>query len=522
MSITAHLLRTNQDESNGDELPSVKSLENILAAVEGVREVRGRRDRAIGAIRYDSRRVAPGDLYVAINGRDDHGVEFIDSAMEAGATTLVVDDAEHISEEIAAEDMTIVIVEDARRAMAQMAAALNDFASRRLRILGITGTNGKTTTAWVLRQILEPSERVAVIGTLGVILDEIIPTGYTTPEAPELEELLKRIDEEGYDTVAMEVSSHALALERVSGLVFSGGVFTNLTQDHLDFHQSMNEYRDAKKLLFDRLDADRPAVVNIDDPHGATMVRDSYARVYRYGSALGADARISDVRLGAGGSDWKLILADTLGGGELALCSPLVGAFNISNVTAAVTLALALGVKRSDVATRVETLRPVPGRMESIDLGGGSSAIVDYAHTPDALGNVLESCRKIAAPDATLTVVFGCGGDRDRAKRPIMGEIASRLADCVIVTSDNPRSEDPDAIIAEILSGIAPGTEATAITDRADAIRAALEKVTPGDMVLVAGKGHETYQITGEERRHFDDREIVREWVMENGGVALA
>jgi UDP-N-acetylmuramoyl-L-alanyl-D-glutamate--2,6-diaminopimelate ligase len=247
------------------------------------------------------------------------------------------------------------------------------------------------------------------------------------------------------------------------------------------------------------------------------MVRDSYARVYRYGAALGADARISDVRLGAGGSDWTLILADTLGGGELALRSPLVGAFNVSNVTAAATLALALGVKRSDIASRVERLRPVPGRMEAIDLGAGSSAIVDYAHTPDALRNVLESCRKIAPERARLTVVFGCGGDRDRAKRPIMGEIASRLADRVIVTSDTPRSEDPDAIIADILAGVLPGTDVEAIVDRADAIRAALEKVTPGDMVLVAGKGHETYQITGGEKRHFDDREIVRQWV--GGGI---
>lgn len=491
----------------------MKTLENILAGVTGLREVRGRRDREVRAIRYDSRRVAPGDLYVAVADRDDHGLEFLLPAVAAGATIVVADAPERIPAGILGKDLTLVLVEDARRAMAEMAHALFGNPAGSLKLYGVTGTNGKTTVTYVLRQLLEAcGERAGVIGTLGKMVGSITPTGYTTPEAPELAEILDEMNRAGLAAVAMEVSSHALALQRVAGLDFSGAIFTNLTQDHLDFHTSFQEYHDAKKLLFDQLDAGCPAVVNIDDLYGESMVRDSHAAVYRYGSSGTAEARIEEIRLAPEGSGWSLALSERLGGGRLLLHTPLVGAFNVSNVTAALTLALALGYDRETLAGAVARLQAVPGRMETITLGNGATAVIDYAHTPDALDNVLRTLRQIGG-GGSVTAVFGCGGDRDRGKRPLMGEVAARLAGRLVLTSDNPRSESPEAIIGDIAAGVPEGTDLVRIADRAAAIRHALERSAPGDIVLVAGKGHEDYQIIGSERRHFSDGEEVRRWM---------
>ena len=477
--------------------------------------MQGRADLSVHAIRYDSRRVAPGDLYVAINGRDDHALEYVEAAVEAGASVVVTDAPERIPPRIlAGDDVTVVVVDDARRAMAEMALLMHGNPERRLRLLGVTGTNGKTTVTYLLRQLLEAcGERVGVIGTLGKMLGRIVPTGYTTPESPELAEILEEMADGGFTTVAMEVSSHALALERVAGLGFDGAIFTNLTQDHLDFHQSMQEYHDAKKSLFDRLDRDRTAVVNIDDIYGESMVRDTHARVLRYGVAGEADLRIARMELGAVRSHWELIFSDEIGGGSARLSTPLLGAFNVSNVTAALGLALGLGYDRRTLLEAVETLRPVPGRMESITLGNGATAVVDYAHTPDALENVLASLRRITGQGSAITVVFGCGGDRDRAKRPMMGSIARRLADRVIVTSDNPRSEDPAAIIEDVVAGMEERRGVETIADRRAAIERALDESGAGDLVVIACKGHEDYQIIGGVRHHFDDREVVRGWV---------
>jgi UDP-N-acetylmuramyl-tripeptide synthetase len=492
----------------------MKRLDEILAAVTGLCEVQGRTDLSVPAIRYDSRKVRGGDLYVAVNGRDDRGVEFTEAAVRAGAAVVVTDAPERMPAGlVAGNDVTLVVVGDARHAMAEMSGFLWDYPGRRLKIYGVTGTNGKTTVTYLLKQLLEAcGERCGVIGTLGKMLGTITPTGYTTPEAPELAEILDEMARGGCTSVAMEVSSHALALDRVAGIGFGGVIFTNLTQDHLDFHLSMRDYHDAKKLLFDRLDTGRPAVVNIDDLHGDSMVRDSHADIYRYGarSTGAADARIGGVELAADGSRWSLTLSDRLGGETIELRSRLVGAFNVGNVTAALALALALGHDRQTLIDAVPALEPVPGRMESIAFGEGSAAVVDYAHTPDALENVLASLRGLRSAGSRITAVFGCGGDRDRAKRPLMGEIAARLADRVILTSDNPRGEDPEQIINEIAQG-SPGAER--IADRRDAIERALDEAGPGDLVLIAGKGHEDYQIVGSERRHFDDREVVREWI---------
>lgn len=490
----------------------MKTLENILAGITGLRDVHGMREREVRAIRYDSRRVAPGDLYVALNGRDDRGLEFLPAAVRAGAAIVVVDTAEGLPMDLIDGGVTLVVVEDARRAMAQMSHRLFDYPADGMKIYGVTGTNGKTTVTYVLRQLLEAGgERVGVIGTLGKMVGRITPTGYTTPEAPELAEILDEMRRAGLTAVAMEVSSHALALQRVEGLKFDGAIFTNLTQDHLDFHSSFQEYHDAKKLLFDQLDPDRPAVVGIDDVHGASVVRDCHADIYRYGSASDADAAVEDVQLSPDGSRWGVTLSERLGGGRLSLHTPLVGAFNVSNITGALVLALAAGHDRERLVETIAVLRPVPGRMESIPLGNGATAVIDYAHTPDALENVLRTLRAIGG--GAITAVFGCGGNRDAGKRPVMGEVAARLADRVVLTSDNPRGENPERIIDDIMAGIPAGTAVERIADRAGAIAHALDAGMPGDLILIAGKGHEDYQIIGSERRHFNDGEEVRAWM---------
>jgi UDP-N-acetylmuramoyl-L-alanyl-D-glutamate--2,6-diaminopimelate ligase len=487
------------------------ALDTILRPVSGLREVRGDRARMVSAIRYDSRRVGTGDLFVAVNGPDDQGLTWVSQAIDKGASTLVVDEP-GILPALAGTDVTIVVVEDARLAMAQMAHELAGYPARKLNVYGITGTNGKTTVACVLRQLLEAcGQATGLIGTLGKMIHRIEPTGYTTPEAPELVEILDEMVRAGMTSVAMEVSSHALVLERVACIDFAGAVFTNLTQDHMDFHITMDAYRDAKRILFDRLNDNRPAVVNIDDVHGESMVHNTRAAVVRYGTSSSADARIGAVELRPGVSRWKVTLSNRLGGGELSLSSPLVGSFNVYNVTAAVALALATGHDRSTLTDAVSSLSGVPGRLESIPLDDGAVAVIDYAHTPDALEKALTTLRA-SGREARLTVVFGCGGDRDRAKRPLMGAVAARLADRVILTSDNPRSEDPSAIIDQVADGIPPTIAFTRVVDRAEAIERALVEAQPLEIVLIAGKGHEEYQIIGTERRHFSDREVVERW----------
>jgi len=489
----------------------VLPLETILDAVTGLRAIRGRRDRNVGAIRYDSRHVRPGDLYVAVNGPDDRALAFIPMALANGATTLVTDAPESIETPMD-DDITIIVVDDARHAMAQMAHRMAGYPARKLNIYGVTGTNGKTTVAFVLKQLLEAcGKATGLIGTLGKVLDHTVPTGYTTPEAPELVDILDEMVRTGYSSVVMEVSSHALVLQRVACIEFAGALFTNLTQDHLDFHITMDAYRDAKRLLFDGLNSGRPAVVNIDDVYGEYMAHNAIASLVRYGTAPSADARIEAVELRPGASRWKVTLSQQLGGGALSVASPLIGTFNVYNVTAALALALAVGCDPATLQAAVSNLRSVPGRMETVPLADGIVAVIDYAHTPDALQNVIATLRTLSTT-SRVTIVFGCGGDRDRKKRPLMGEVAARLADRVILTSDNPRGEDPATIIDEIAAGLPALFQADRIADRRQAIEYALNGAVPSEIVLVAGKGHEDYQIIGGERRHFNDREVVLEW----------
>ncbi len=489
----------------------MKSLTSILTVLTEVIAIRGDVERNVRALRYDSRNVGKGDLFVAVNGPDDRALGFVPDAIAAGAETILLDDPEHMPEK--AEGATWILVRDARKAMAEAAAFMFNYPMQDLTLYGVTGTNGKTTTAHVLRSILNGhGEPTGMIGTLGMTIETTMPTGYTTPEAPELMSMLAEMKLAGMKNVVMEVSSHALTLKRVDGLRFAGGIFTNITQDHLDFHTTFEDYLNAKKSFFDRLDAHAHAVVNIDDVHGTAMARDSHAAIIRYGYGADADLRISDADLAPDGSSWIVTVSESLGGGSLALRSSLPGNFNVMNITAACGLAIAAGVDRGELPALVSLLQPVPGRMETIALPKGGTAVVDYAHTPDALKMLLETTHDFLG-SGRLLVVFGCGGDRDRGKRPMMGEIAAGLADHIYLTSDNPRNEKPESIIDEIAAGIPSGSvPVERIVDRRRAIEAALQEVTADDILVIAGKGHETYQIIGSERRDFDDREVVREW----------
>ncbi len=480
----------------------------LLDALPGARVV-GRPPRSVRGLTADSRRVERGGCFVAVPGLRQDARRFVPEAVARGAA-LVVTEGEPVADTPVAQ----VLVDSARLALARLADAWHGRPSATLTLVGITGTNGKTTTSYLVDALLRARGlRTGVVGTIQYVIDdEVRPAGQTTPEALEIQALLATMRARGVGGVAMEVSSHALALARVEGLEFDVAVFTNLTQDHLDFHGTLDEYRGAKRRLFELLAGSskpgRTAVVNADDPAGAAMVEGLAVRVLTFGQGPRAAIR-------------ALEHASTLDGirmtvetpqGRLALASPLIGEHNVLNLLGAVGVGLALGLEPPAIGAALGGVRTVPGRFEQVTAGQPFLVVVDYAHTPDALERVLATARKLTR--GRLGVVFGCGGDRDRGKRPIMGEIAARLADRAWVTSDNPRSEPPEAIIDEVLVGVRRvpgGPERTARdADRAAAIRAALGWAGAGDAVVIAGKGHETYQLVGTATLDFDDREVAR------------
>jgi UDP-N-acetylmuramoyl-L-alanyl-D-glutamate--2,6-diaminopimelate ligase len=464
----------------------------------------------VTGLRADSRRVEPGDCFVAVPGFKQDARRFVPDAVARGAR-LVVTEGEAIADLPVAQ----VVVPSARRAVARLANAFHGHPSAGLMLVGITGTNGKTTTSYLVDALLRARGLgTGIIGTIQYVLGgETRPAGQTTPEALDIQAMLAEMRGRGIGGVTMEVSSHALALSRVEGLDFDVAVFTNLTQDHLDFHGTFEEYRRAKRRLFELLAASpkrgRTAVINADDPAGATMVTGLDVPVLAFG--LGPAARVRAVEH-ASSLDGIRMTVDTPRG-RLMVRSGLIGEHNVMNLLGAVATGLALGLAPDVVAGALAGVRAVPGRFEQVRAGQPFLVVVDYAHTPDALERVLATARRITR--GRLGVVFGCGGDRDRGKRPIMGEIAARLADRVWVTSDNPRSEPPEAIVDEIVTGVTRvaggAARATREPDRRQAIRAALDWAEAGDTVVVAGKGHETYQIVGAEVLDFDDRLVARE-----------
>ena len=464
-------------------------LDHLFDALEVSAVVDGRDGVEIADLAYDSRRVTPGALFVCVPGATVDGHEHAAAAVAAGAVAVVC-------ERPLAVAVPQIVVPDARSAMAPLANRFFGEPTRTLRVAGVTGTNGKTTTAYVTRAILEAAGiRCGLLGTIEQVVGGVAePVERTTPEAIDLQRTFRRMLDAGDRACAMEVSSHALDLHRVDGVRFTAAAFTNLSQDHLDFHGTMEEYFAAKARLFD---GRCPTATNAGDPYGTRL-----DATIRYGAAT-AEVRAEDVHLEPGGSRFRLVTP----AGAIAVQTSLRGAFNVANVLAAASLAHLMEVPLEAVAAGVASLDGVPGRLEAVEAGQPFPVLVDYAHTPDALATVLQTARGITR--GRLIVVFGCGGDRDRAKRPLMGGVASRLADEVIVTSDNPRSEDPDAIIAEILAGIVRPVMVE--PDRRVAIRAALARATEADVVVIAGKGHEQGQEAAGSKVPFDDRLVARE-----------
>jgi UDP-N-acetylmuramoyl-L-alanyl-D-glutamate--2,6-diaminopimelate ligase len=457
-------------------------LERLIAELD-VLAVEGDPTVEVTAVTHDSRAVVPGALFCCVPGATADGHDFAPEAIARGAAAL-------LCERPLGLGVPEVRVADVRAAMGPAAAACHGHPSATLPVVGVTGTNGKTTTTWLLKAVLEAAGRpTGLIGTLS--------GARTTPEAPDLQARLAELRDEGARAVSMEVSSHALALHRVDGTRFAVAVFTNLGRDHLDFHHSLEDYFAAKARLFTPELAE-VAVVGLDDAHGR-LLRDA-ALIPTRGYSLDD---VDDLELGPRSSTgrWR--------GQRLRV--PVGGAFNVRNALAAATAALELGV---DVATVVDGLAaaaPVPGRFEAVGLEAPFTAVVDYAHTPDALEALLGAAREVAAPGARLLVAFGCGGDRDRAKRPAMGEVAARLGDVVVITSDNPRSEDPAAIAGAVRAGATGPAAVTTVLDRREAVAAVLAEARPGDVVVVAGKGHETTQDLGGTTVPFDDRAVLAE-----------
>ena len=453
----------------------------------------------VAGLAYDSRAVKPGDCFFAVPGTQSDGHDYIPMAVEKGAAAVVCERMP----ETAAEGVAYVVVEDSAGAMADMAAAFYGYPSRELKLVGITGTNGKTTTVTLLYDLVRAmGYKAGLISTVVYKIDgREVESTHTTPDPIRLNAMMREMADAGCEFCFMECSSHAIVQERTRGLDFAGGIFSNITHDHLDYHKTFAEYIRAKKLFFDGLPKGAFALTNADDRNGRVMVQNTRARVAAYSLRSAADftGRVLEQHL-----DGMLL---RLGGDEVWV--GFLGRFNASNLLAVYGAALLLGADRSEVLTAMSCLRPVSGRLEFVRAADGRTAVVDYAHTPDALENVLRTLGELLTGDGQLIAVCGCGGDRDRTKRPEMAAMAVKYAATAIFTSDNPRHEDPESILDEMVAGLPPEARYLRIADRGEAIRAAAMLARPGDIVLLAGKGHETYQIVGDERRHFDDRQQI-------------
>ena len=503
----------SRPNSQPNERPNSRHRLGDLARSAGDLLVRSPGDQGleIADLAYDSRAVGPGTLFFCIPGTTTDGHEYAPQAVASGAIALCVERELDL-------DVPQVVVAEARRAMPRMAAHFFAYPTAGLTVLGVTGTNGKTTTVFLLDSILRAAGRkTALIGTIETrIGDDVRPGVRTTPESLDLQRLFAEMRTEGVDSVAMEVTSHALVLNRVDEVRFAAVGFTNLSQDHLDFHPTMEDYFAAKTSLFQAERAHKGAA-NVDDPYGRKLRADAPIACIGFGMSETAEVRAREVKLEPSGTTIAMLTP----AGDLQVSTHLVGHFNVSNCLGATAIALQAGIGLDAIQGGLENLAAVPGRFESIDGGQPFSVVVDYAHTPDSLDNVLRAARPLAdVQGGRVLCAFGCGGDRDRGKRPLMGAIVARLADIAIVTSDNPRSEDPDAIIGEILEGVIAerpsGPDAT-LVDRRAAIAWSLEAARPGDVVVIAGKGHETGQQFADRTIPFDDRDVAREVLAELG-----
>ncbi len=481
--------------------------------LDGAQVVARSGNPSVSGVEYDSRRVKPGCVFVAMRGETSDGNRYIDQAIQAGAVAVITDS----SSEKPRQGVAWAVVPHGRRALARVSANFYKHPAERIAITGITGTNGKTTTAFLIEAILTAAARKsALIGTIEYhVAGQIYPAPHTTPEALELARLLNQALGQGATDAVMEVSSHALAQQRVFGVPFDVAVFTNLTRDHLDYHKTMDEYFAAKRVLFEGCgtDAPRVALTNLDDDYGAKLVEFSRRRssmVLTYGWERG-DFHAENVDISPRGTRFDVVTPQE----KLAVFSPLIGRVNVYNILAAAAAGYARKCDAQAIVRGVEMLTHVPGRFERVDCGQPFTVVVDYAHTDDALRNLTALAREFVSRTGAkgrVLTVFGCGGDRDRAKRPLMGEAAGRGSDFVVLTSDNPRSEDPVAIINDALVGLQKtGVKYTVEADRRKAVAFAIGEARPGDIVLLAGKGHEKVQVTREGARPFDDVEVARE-----------
>ncbi len=480
----------------------LKSLIKNITPIEVIGDLRCK----ISALHYDSRRVEHGDLFFAIEGEVVDGHDYIGRAIESGAVAIIC----HRMPAQTTDKVCYIQVEDTNIAMGQIASAFYGEPSRELKLVGITGTNGKTTTATLLHDLFVAlGYKVGLISTVVYkIAGKTIESTHTTPDAIRLAEMMRRMVDEGCEFCFMEVSSHAIAQHRIEGLEFDGAIFSNITHDHLDYHKTFSEYIKVKKRLFDSLGKGAFALTNIDDRNGRIMVQNCNGEVVTYSlrSMANFKAKVVEIHF-----DGMLLRID---GEELWV--KLIGRFNAYNLLAVYATAIKLGVDKQEILVALSSLHTVSGRFEYMTAPNGTTIIVDYAHTPDALESVLTTIEEIRRPSQDLYVVCGCGGGRDHQKRPVMAAIATKYASTAIFTSDNPRQENPEEILQDMIKGINGGVVGSpsrylTITNRAEAIRAAVMMSKANDIILIAGKGHETYQIIGDQRFHFDDREVALE-----------
>ena len=495
---------------------------SIFSVITGA-TITGKLKKQLTALTDDSRKVVPGCCYIAVKGTKFDGHTAIPDAIAAGAAAIVAETP--VTQEALDKDICWVQVPDSHRADGRLMSAWHDFPSSKMVVLGVTGTNGKTTISYLTHAIFRSVwQRAGLVGT--VMYDDgerRSPSHNTTPGCAELQAMFGTMVQNGCRAVAMEVSSHALHQQRTAGTVFRVGIFTNLTQDHLDYHGTMEEYYQAKKLLFTRMAEKESnkavAVINADDPYGRRLAEElrPIMRVRTFGLAEDADFRATPKITTLKGTQYELLYQ----GKSHLVRTPLIGEFNLSNSLAALAGAVSAGVSLRDAISCLAQSPQVPGRMELVSSVNNVQCFVDYAHTPDAVENVCRTLKGLCRTGRLITI-FGCGGDRDRTKRPLMGKAAAQYSDICLVTSDNPRSEDPEAIIDEIMPGI-PTEKQHRITDRAEAIRAALEISRPGDVVLVAGKGHENYQIFADETITFSDAAVVNQYYTEKNpdGISI-
>lgn len=483
-----------------------------LASLIITSKIIGNEDAAVTGIQIDSRKVQSGDLFICLTGSVQDGHQYAQEAVNKGAAALIAEKELNVG-------VPILLVGDSRSAMAVIADHFYGYPSHELKVIGITGTNGKTTTTYLIEKILaDYGQPTGLMGTIQMkIGGNVYPVTNTTQDAAELQKSFRQMKDTGENYCVMEVSSHALEMGRVKGCRFRTALFTNLTQDHLDYHGTMDRYREAKGLFFSRLgnhyypsEEDRSyAVLNADDPASNYFAKLTSAQVITYGIDNEADVRAKDIRITSAGTEFALSTFK----GEASVRLKLIGKFNVYNALGAIATTLLENIPLQQIVNSLEQLANVQGRMETVDEGQDFLVLVDYAHTPDGLDNALSTISEFA--EGQIISVFGCGGDRDRGKRPLMGEIAARYSDYVFVTSDNPRSENPERILDDIEPGLIEAgltaNEYVKISDRKEAILQAVQRAGSKDVILIAGKGHETYQIINGITRHFDDRETARE-----------